>query len=175
MRDEFQMTRQGKQYVLFAGLLDEAHSRGLKEIRTELVRVPTEENGRVAIVKARVQMGDGGAFEGIGDASPENVGRNIVPHIIRMAETRAKARALRDACNVGALVLEDEADEPQQSRSGFQKAHKDQLDLLRQIATDLRGEDGPKKLEARIGHPLDHLSATEAEEWIQRLTNGEKG
>src|ERR687886_2011829 len=115
MRDEFMITRQGKQYVLFAGLLDEAHNRGLRGIDTELVQVPTPDNGNVAVVKATVEMegpdeGQGRTFSGIGDASPENVGRNIVPHIIRMAETRAKARALRDAVNVGATALEELAD-----------------------------------------------------------------
>ena len=112
MRDEFMITRQGKQYVLYQGLLDEAHARGLRGIDTELVQVPTAENGNVALVKSVVEMEAADDYEGIrtfsgiGDASPENVGRNIVPHIIRMAETRAKARALRDAVNVGATALE---------------------------------------------------------------------
>src|SRR3712207_6283125 len=110
MRDEFLITRQGKQYVLFAGLLDEAHSRGLRGIDTELIQVPDDANGSVAIVKATAEMDDGRRFSGIGDASPENVGRNIVPHLIRMAETRAKARALRDAVNVGATALEELSD-----------------------------------------------------------------
>src|SRR5215216_7671352 len=110
MRDEFLITRQGKQYVLFAGLLDEAHSRGLRGIDTQLIQVPDDQNGNVAIVKATAEMEDGSHFSGIGDASPENVGRNIVPHIIRMAETRAKARALRDAVNVGATALEELSD-----------------------------------------------------------------
>lgn len=121
MRDEFLITRQGKQYVLYAGLLDEAHSRGLRGIDTELIQVPDDENGNVAIVKATAEMEDGSHFSGIGDASPENVGRNIVPHIIRMAETRAKARALRDAVNVGATSLEEltdqEVDAPPPQRS----------------------------------------------------------
>src|ERR671915_2259755 len=119
MRDEFMITRQGKQYVLFAGLLDEAHSRGLRGIDTELVQVPDDANGSVAIVKATAEMDDGRRFSGIGDASPENVGRNIVPHLIRIAETRAKARALRDAVNVGATALEELSDGDDAPPAGY--------------------------------------------------------
>jgi hypothetical protein len=48
-----------------------------------------------------------GVFEAFGDANPGNVNSFIVPHLIRMAETRAKARALRDAVNVGVLSAEE--------------------------------------------------------------------
>jgi hypothetical protein len=110
MRDEFLINRHGKQYVLFAGLLDAAHNQGLHGIDTELIQVPDNANNNVAVVKATVEMQDGRTFSGIGDASPENVGRAIIPHLIRMAETRAKARALRDAVNVGATALEELSD-----------------------------------------------------------------
>ena len=119
--DEFKMTRQGKTMVLYAGLLNEAHNR-LSEIDTELQQVPSNENGQVAIVKAWVKLrnpedGTERVFGGIGDASPENVNRNIAPHIIRMAETRAKARALRDALNVHAEILEDAPESPDPTRT----------------------------------------------------------
>src|ERR687898_241588 len=71
MREEYMIERQGKRFVLYAGLLEE------------------------------------GKFGGIGDASPQNVNRAIAPHLIRMAETRAKARALRDAINVGVTAFEE--------------------------------------------------------------------
>ena len=112
MRDEFKITRQGKEYVLYSGLLDEAHTRGIHGIDTDLIQVPDEANGQTAIVKATVEMHDSHSgevkpFSGIGDASPKNVSRNVANHLIRMAETRAKARALRDAVNVGATSLEE--------------------------------------------------------------------
>jgi hypothetical protein len=237
VRDEFLIMRQGKQYVLFAGLLDEAHTQGLKGIDTELLQVPTAENGNVAVVKATVEMEEGRTFSGIGDASPENVGRGIVPHIIRMAETRAKARALRDAVNVGATALEELSDgddappvnsdqapraanvsqgpsrqassrqtpsgprpvenpAPEEevpngkagaqaeaqaapsarraSRGGSaQKARKSQVDLLRTLAEELRGENGVTRLESRIGKSLAELTRAEADEWIDRLTPAE--
>jgi len=68
--------------------------------------VPAKENGEVAIVRAVVRT-QRGTFTGIGDASPGNVNRRIAAHVLRMAETRAKARALRDAVNIGVVALEE--------------------------------------------------------------------
>jgi hypothetical protein len=110
VKREFMIERQGRSFVLYAGLLDEAHQRGLKSIRTQLLQAPMAENGETTICHAVVEMEDGRVFSGVGDATPENVGRNIVPHAIRMAETRAKARALRDAVNVGAVAIEELGD-----------------------------------------------------------------
>jgi hypothetical protein len=263
MREEFMMTRQGKQYVLFAGLLDEAHSRGLVGIDTELIQVPEDSNGQVAVVKATVQIEDAEVgkgsgdpsnlrtFSGIGDASPQNVSRNIVPHLIRMAETRAKARALRDAVNIGATALEElsdgddgpasqssqnsqgskapqrtqnvqspdsqkngaslreareqdakssqgavqassqdaaqneengkpgprpvEASEGQsRERGGGSRAPKSQIDFIKTLAEEWRGEKGVERLESRIGKPLSELTREEAEQWIDRLTPKEE-
>jgi len=101
-----------KQVALYRGLLAQAHTEGLTRITTRLRQIPTDENGRTAIAKAEIVTSKG-TFEGIGDASPENVPPHILPHLIRMAETRAKARALRDAVNIGVASFEelDGADE----------------------------------------------------------------
>jgi hypothetical protein len=104
---QFIVNRQGREFVLYAGLLDQAHREGLKRITTKLLQAPTSENGQMAICWAEVET-EQGVFSGIGDASPESVARQIVPHLTRMSETRAKGRALRDALNVGGLCTLEE-------------------------------------------------------------------
>src|SRR5882762_10545168 len=95
-----------KEVVLYAGLLSQAHEEGLARVRTSILQIPTEENGRLAIIKAEVETSKG-LFEAIGDACPENVDEFLAPHLIRVAETRAKARALRDAVNIGVVSFEE--------------------------------------------------------------------
>ncbi len=95
-----------KEVVTYQGLLSKAHDEGLKAVRTSLLQIPSEDNSRTAIAKAEVET-EKGCFEAIGDASPESVTSFLTPHLIRMAETRAKARALRDAVNVGVVSFEE--------------------------------------------------------------------
>ena len=55
---------QGRDFVTYEGLLDEAHSRGLRSIRTVLVQVPTEQNGNIAICQAEVELVENGEVTG---------------------------------------------------------------------------------------------------------------
>jgi hypothetical protein len=59
-------------------------------------------------------------FTGLGDANPGNVSRMMAPHLIRMAETRAKARALRDAINLAEALADDPGseDDPREPEGG---------------------------------------------------------
>ncbi len=145
----------------------------------------------------------------------------IAPHLIRMAETRAKARALRDAINASAIPFEELADTgdagahlraqggggssprpppirsaPSGGASGRRsgqdggqvsagsgdfpsrarepKARKSQVDLLKTLAIEWRGEGGVERLEGRIGKKLASMSRREADEWIERLTPEDK-
>ena len=98
----------GKQFVTYVGLLDLAHQKGLTGFTTELLQAPNDANGQTTIVLARAIFNDGERmFCGIGDANPNNVNRMIAVHAIRMAETRAKGRALRDALNISMTMLEE--------------------------------------------------------------------
>ena len=113
MKREFLVERQGKTFCLYAGLLALSHEQGLQSIITELVQIPNEANNRVAICTAKVTMQKDGVillFTGIGDAAPNNVAPAMQTCLIRLAETRAKARAMRDAVNVGMAALEEMGD-----------------------------------------------------------------
>ncbi len=99
-------TSDPRETIAYAEILKLAHEEGLKSITTQLLLTPTEENGRLCIVKAIVET-ERGHYEGLGDADPGNVEEDFAPHLIRVAETRAKARALRDAVNVGVVTFEE--------------------------------------------------------------------
>lgn len=111
MDSKFIINLQGRSFVKYEGLLDEAHRIGLLGISTELIQIPSAANQNTAIVKAVAKAQGGKEFHGLGDANPANVGRGVSQHIIRMAETRAKARALRDLTNIGMTAIEELGDD----------------------------------------------------------------
>lgn len=120
VRDRDGRVIEEKEVATYAGLLARAHEEGLQSVTTRIVQIPSDENRGMAIVEATVTTSRG-TYTGIGDANPENVNRKIVPHLLRMAETRAKARAFRDAVNIGIVALEelggDFENEPAPARS----------------------------------------------------------
>ncbi|GMV35511.1 MAG: hypothetical protein AMXMBFR61_00190 [Fimbriimonadales bacterium] len=119
VKKQFIVDRGGRSFVLYAGLLDEAHAQGLSSVETELIQVPGPMNGEVAICRAKVVTSKG-TFYGLGDAAPDNVPPEFVTCLIRMAETRAKARALRDAVNMGMAALEELPDTGPAERAVFE-------------------------------------------------------
>ena len=108
--DRFMTNIKGKDFVLYAGVLDLATQKGLLKLGVELLQFPTKENGNEAICRAVAESKTGEVFSDIGDANPQNCHAMIVKHLIRMASTRAKGRALRDMCNIGIACLEELAD-----------------------------------------------------------------
>ena len=108
--DRFMTNIKGKDFVLYAGVLDLATQKGLLKLGVELLQFPTKENGNEAICRAVAESKSGEVFSDIGDANLQNCSSKVVKHLIRMASTRAKGRALRDMCNIGIACLEELAD-----------------------------------------------------------------
>ena len=100
---------QGRKYVTFKGLLWIAHQHGLESIDTDMVYHDPKE--RSAIFKATVK-GSRGCFSDYGDACPDNVSGQIKKACVRMASTRAQARALRQYLGIGLCSLEELPETP---------------------------------------------------------------
>ena len=101
--DNMYINISGNKFVTHKGLLDKAHSMGLQSIHTEMIQLSDE----LVLFKAVSTDKLGRTFVAHGDATKENVGKMIVPHIIRMAETRAVNRSLRFLTNVGEASVDE--------------------------------------------------------------------
>ena len=100
-------TIEGREFVKYPGLLDLGHQKGISQIEVEVVQLPTAENGQFAVCKATVVSKVGESFVDIGDANPGNCSSKVSKHILRMASTRAIARALRSFTNTGLTSIEE--------------------------------------------------------------------
>ena len=99
----------GDERPLFRDLLSRAHDLGLADIKTKAISI-SDPPERRAIFKATVTMRTEDGFVeyvGHGDCDDKNTHALIAPHYIRMAETRAIARALRWATNEGRTCEEE--------------------------------------------------------------------
>jgi hypothetical protein len=105
----FIITIQGTDFIKFPGLMQEAHALGLSSIVTELLTPVTDLT--CPVVKATVTLftssGTVKSFTGYGDANEKNVASKVRGALLRMAETRAIARALRFACNISMTAFEE--------------------------------------------------------------------
>src|SRR5436309_7128434 len=104
---EFIVNLRGKEFPIFAGVLDAATKAGLRSLTTRVVQIPSPENGHLAVVMARAEFEDGRVFEDVGDCSPQSTSPQLASASLRLASTRAKGRVLRDSINVGQTMFEE--------------------------------------------------------------------
>jgi hypothetical protein len=93
----------GRDCIEYQGLLALAHEQGLQELAAESISVTPE----LALAAAHAFFRDGRRFWDAGDATPTNVHQQVRAHFPRVALTRAKARCLRDALNIGMVAVEE--------------------------------------------------------------------
>jgi len=101
--NEFITKLQGKEFILFEGLLNLFHQNGGATIKCEETPTSTIEHPKFKAIA----IGTTGEFTGHGDANSQNVNSMIAKHSYRMAETRAIARALRLYNNIGMTSAEE--------------------------------------------------------------------
>ncbi len=101
---------EGHKFVKYGGLLDYATQKGISQIDVEPIQLPNKDNGNFAICKATVVSKIGESFTDIGDANPLNCNAKVAKHLLRLASTRALARALRSFVNISYTCLEELSD-----------------------------------------------------------------
>lgn len=118
----------GKETISADGLVALAHIKGVWKMETEILQYPNADNGNVCICKAIIGGYDWDPIEqkiikveysDIGDACPANCNKNVAPHFIRMASTRATGRALRKYTNLDMLCNEELGDDDVSTQSGY--------------------------------------------------------
>jgi hypothetical protein len=70
--ERFIKTIEGRDFVLYSGLLDLAHQKKLNRIEVDILQYPTKENGNSAVCKANAYTALGEVFSDLGDANPLN-------------------------------------------------------------------------------------------------------
>lgn len=115
-RQKYVKNLQGKEYVLYNGLIILAKDKGLKSIQNDILQFPDSNNNFTAIVRSTVIGWDKDpagnwvevTYSAIGDANAQSIAaKPVQAHFIRMAETRAKGRALRDYIGIDAVMFEE--------------------------------------------------------------------
>lgn len=117
IKEEYIVSKGGKSFVLADGL-SEAASRTFAtySVQLEVIQIGNASNDQTWVVKAIVSC-ENGIFEALGDASPTNVGPAMKTVLPRLADTRAKSRALKLALGAGALAIFDDPDEDDDARA----------------------------------------------------------
>jgi hypothetical protein len=110
LEEKFIVNLHGKDFCVYEGILNAAHSKKLKRLEVQILQFPSEENNYEVICQATAETAQGEIFSDVGDANKNNVNSKIVPHLIRMASTRAKSRVLRDMTNIGIATVEELGD-----------------------------------------------------------------
>lgn len=111
---KFVKNLQGKEFMTYNGLISLAKEKGVKSMTSRILQFPNADNNNTIIVEAIVvgyEEINGTETEvtytGIGDANVGNCNKQVGQHFIRMADTRAKGRALRDFLGIDMVMSEE--------------------------------------------------------------------
>jgi hypothetical protein len=134
----------GKDFIKYDGLIYQANKIGLTKIKTKILQFPSKENEGTTIIQATVYDDKEKEFDGIGDSNDKSVGSMVVKHKIRMAETRAKARALRDFTGITLCSVEELGGDDKKGLTDAEKAEKKRL---KKIEDQKKADEQKKKQE----------------------------
>lgn len=150
---------EGHQFVKYAGLLDLGHQKGIAQIDVVPLQLPTKDNGNFAICKATVVSRTGESFSDIGDANPNNCSSKVSRHLLRLASTRAIARALRTYTNTGLTSIEEIDFADLNAKESSHEKTKTTSSKAAAPKEKANGKTAPKLDPVQVPKPVDQAAA----------------
>jgi len=98
------------EFVTLAGLWRLVTLKGIKATRSQVITSPSTNNTNATIIFG-ITFNDGSYFEAVGHANESNCSEEYAKFVVTMAESRAKARACRDALNIQICSDEERSDD----------------------------------------------------------------
>ena len=129
--EEYIIMVKEKPFIRYAGLLDKAHNKGFKDLAffgfEDGAIINLDIANKSCIYSITAVFTDGtkkATFIGTGHACPSIVSPNeYVDYYVTISETRAKARALRDALNIPITSIEELSDGVKETLSYTEEPH----------------------------------------------------
>ena len=166
----------GNDFITFKALLRAAKKTyGIRGYACNIVQTPESSNGWCATVVARYEFGGAKGFEemqlifdGAADCREGSTSPGFDKYMIALAETRAKARSLRDALGVE-ICSSDEIARPSKGERSFTNADgKEKIEATQAVVirTKFMKELGKtlEDVEAVIGRKVENIEECTKEE-----------
>lgn len=162
------MEKDGKTFVFLRGLERLAKERGIRSAVSQVVACPTPQSP-CAVVTFSYLFEDGRLYSSSADATPKNCDKGFGLYTVAMAESRAKARALRTAFGISACSVEEVSFNATEEDEDTAISNDQQKFLIKHLAKkhDISVEDIISL--CKIDKDLDDLSKAEAKIVIARL------
>lgn len=132
--DEFKYEK-GRPFVYLKGLERLAKERGVKTARpTNVMQLGTSG----VLITYEYSFDDGRSYAGTADATTKNCDGNFKLYLSAMAESRAKARALRTAFGITTCSVEEKSDMTIAQDPDLGPIGDEQIHLIKMKATELK-------------------------------------
>jgi hypothetical protein len=173
-----------KDYLDYPSVLDSSHtdeSRGglrsveiIKDFEGKPILIfhVHPDGTETFITAARITYNDGTIWEDWGDADAKSVrNRSIQPHLLRMAFTRAKGRAMRDALNKGKPIDEELGPDGADASNNDERPASKPAESR---TTDYSRKNGNSTPPPEVAGPVESSGDEELDGLLQQFAEGTK-
>lgn len=176
LTEEELKTKDGKEFVYLRGLERLARARGVTSKAVKVHTSPTVDNP-IAVVSVEYTFKDGATWSSVADCTVKSAKEGFGKYLTAMAESRAKARALRDAFGISLCSVEEigtpSAQEPDEEVPPISDPQKHLIGTLLKNKNKTL-EDCRSLLELSKLNSVDDLNKAQAGTLIRKLQGDKK-